>query len=100
MAELRVNPRIAFDETVHVRVPQEFTAKGVDLGAGGIGVLSPVDLPAGQQVELLIFEGHALTHGTVRWGRPVEDGFRLGIQFTEEDWNVIELVQSLRGQEG
>ena len=100
MAESRVNPRVPFDEPVQMRLPQEFSARGVDLGAGGIGILSPVDLPAGQNVELAIFEGRALTHGTVRWARATEGGFRLGIQFEEEDWNVIELVQSLRGQEG
>ena len=47
-----------------------------------------------------IMSGHAITLGTVRWTRPSDEGFRTGIQFRTEDWNIIEIILSLRSQEG
>ena len=79
--------------------PQRVPVKAVDLGAGGIGVELPIELAPGTNVELAILSDHAVAYGTVRWVAPRENGFRIGIQFRTEDWNIIELILSLRSQE-
>ena len=98
--EQRIVKRIPFVEDITILSPQKISGQSVDIGAGGIGIEVPVGLQPGTSVELVILEGHAITFGTVRWARPVENGFRLGIMFREEDWNIIELIMALRSQEG
>jgi hypothetical protein len=100
MAEGRVNPRVPYEEDVRVLLPRSVPARAIDLGAGGIGIDCPEPIAAGTDVQLVIFQGHAITYGSVRWMRPEGSRFRIGIQFREEDWNIIELVNSLRAQEG
>ena len=99
-SEQRLTNRIDFDEGVTIRSPERMEGKTVDIGAGGIGLLVPREIPAGAMVEMEILSGHAITYGTVRWSRPDGDQFRLGIQFRQEDWSIIELVLTLRSQEG
>ena len=96
----RLTNRILFGEKVTLRSPKHLAGIAVDIGAGGIGVQLAEDIPAGTPVELEILSGHAITYGTVRWTRPEDDGFRIGIQFRQEDWSIIELVLNLRSQEG
>ena len=74
--------------------------EAIDIGAGGVGIQLPKPLDEGASVEMEILSGHAITYGTVRWCRPHEDEFRVGIQFRQEDWSIIELVLTLRSQEG
>ncbi len=100
VAENRTTERFPVEEEVTFLSPREIIGRSVDIGAGGIGVEIPEPLEAGEAVELKILEGHAIVYGTVRWARPQDGKFRVGIQFREEDWNVIELVFSLRSQEG
>ena len=99
MENQRHTPRIPFHEDIRIRQPRDLTARGVDIGAGGIGVVMPEALPVGTQVEVEIFAGHATAYGEIRWSAPVEDGYRTGIQFRQEDWSIIELVETLRSQE-
>jgi len=100
MDNQRHTPRVPFHEDVRLRKPTPMEAKGVDIGAGGIGVVLPEALPVGTQVEVEIFAGHAIALGEIRWSAPTDDGFRTGIQFRQEDWSIIELVETLRSQEG
>ncbi len=95
----RKNPRIPLEQEIVFHEPQNFVAKGIDIGAGGIGVEADVALEVGQNVEVEIFPGHAMAYGTVRWVRPVDGRYRFGIMFSAEDWGIIEFVYSLRGQE-
>ncbi len=95
----RTTERMPFTEEVRFVARTEVVAKGVDIGAGGLGVVSPVDMPIGQSVEIEIFDGAAKAFGRVRWSKPDGGGFRLGIQFREEDWAIMELIQSLKAQE-
>ena len=97
--ENRTTSRIPYEEDIRVRAPQEIAGRAVDIGAGGIGILIPVELEPGTQIELEILSGHAITLGTVRWTRAQQDGFRTGVQFRAEDWEVIDLILSLRAQE-
>ena len=99
-SENRTTERHPYEEDVELLSPQHVEGRAVDIGAGGIGIILPTELPAGTDVELVIMQGHAITAGTVRWTRPEEEGFRTGIQFRSEDWNVIEIILSLRSQEG
>lgn len=96
----RTTERMPFGEEVRFVARTEVVAKCVNIGAGGLGVVSPVDLPIGQSVEIEIFDDAAKAFGTVRWSNPVDGGFRLGIQFREEDWAIMEMIQSLKAQEG
>ena len=96
----RTTERMPFAEEVRFVARTEVVAKCVNIGAGGLGVVSPVDMPIGQSVEIEIFDGAAKAYGTVRWSKPVDGGFRLGIQFREEDWAIMEMIQSLKAQEG
>ena len=100
MAENRTTERFPYEEEVVFLTPREIIGRSVDIGAGGIGVEIPEPLETGVAVEVKILEGHAIVYGKVCWARPQDGKFRVGIQFREEDWNVIELVFSLRGQEG
>ncbi len=97
--ESRTTNRVPFEEEVTLLSPYKTAGKSVDIGAGGIGIELPIGLSPGTDVELEILEGHAITYGTVRWTSSIENGFRLGIQFRTEDWNIIELVLALRSQE-
>ena len=98
--EGRTYNRVPYEEEIRVLSPQQVSGKAVDIGAGGIGVEIPVELASGTEVELEIMSGHAITHGTVRWVAPFAGGFRTGIQFRSEDWGIIEIILSLRSQEG
>ena len=96
----RTTERMPFSEEVRFVARTEVVAQGVDIGAGGVGVVSPVEMPIGQSVEIEIFDGAAKAFGRVRWSRPDGGVYRLGIQFREEDWAIMELIQSLKAQEG
>lgn len=98
--ENRTTNRIPYEEDIRLIAPQEVKGRSVDIGAGGIGIIIPLELEPGTAVQLELFSGHAITLGTVRWIRAEEEGFRTGVQFRTEDWEIIELILSLRAQEG
>ena len=98
--EHRTTERHPYEEEIEILSPQNIKGRAADIGAGGIGIIIPRELPAGTEVELVIMSGHAITIGTVRWTRPDDEGFRTGIQFRTEDWNIIEIILNLRNQEG
>ena len=93
----RKTRRYPHRESVQFRKPYEFEGTTVDIGAGGVGVEVPLPMANGVAVVMDIFEGHAIAQGTVRWGRPHEGRYRVGIQFNDEDWSIIARVQALRG---
>lgn len=97
--ESRKTRRIPFVEEVTLLAPEHHKGQAVDIGAGGIGIQLPAQLAPETAVELEILSGHAITQGTVRWTAPMDGGFRTGIQFRTEDWNIIELILALRNQE-
>jgi hypothetical protein len=88
--------RIPFPEPVQIRKPIQATTQGVDLGPGGIGLRSPVQLAIGTAVELELFGGRAIFLGTVRWVQPLGSGFRIGVQFPQEDASLIAQVHARR----
>ena len=98
-SENRATERHPYEEDIRVLSPQEIAGRAVDIGAGGIGIVIPVELAVGTAVELEILSGHAITYGTVCWSSQEEDGFRIGIQFRTEDWKIIELILALQDQE-
>ena len=98
-ANQRKTPRVPFEQDITFHEPWYFVARGIDIGAGGIGVEAEVAMEVGQKVEVEIFPDHAMAHGAVRWVLPVAEGYRFGVMFSAEDWSVIELVYALRGQE-
>lgn len=98
-ASKRKSPRIPFEKTIVFHEPWQFEAKGIDIGAGGIGVEAEYALEIGQKVEVEIFPGYAKAHGEVRWMLPVEEGYRIGVMFNAEDWSIIEIVLSLQKEE-
>lgn len=97
---VRKTSRVSFEEEVTFLSPEKFTAHGKDIGAGGVGVLMPVELPVGAGVEIQMLSGHAIVFGTIRWVKKAEEGFEAGIMFRSEDWSIIEMVLSLREQQG
>jgi hypothetical protein len=99
-ANQRKTPRIPFVRDITFHEPWHFVARGIDIGAGGIGVEADVALEVGQQVEVEIFPDYAKAYGEVRWVLPVAEGYRFGVMFSAEDWSVIELVYALKEQEG
>jgi len=98
--EQRTTRRVPFKQEVRILAPLPMVGQGVDIGAGGIGAIFPVELEKGKMVEILILDGAATAYGTVRWVRPGGGQFRTGIQFREEDWAIMESIASLHGQEG
>ena len=100
MAEQRTTERFSFEEEITILSPRRIEGRSIDIGAGGIGVEIPETLELETPLEIQILGGNAVVYGTVRWVKPLEKGCRLGIRFREEDWNIIELVFTLRNQEG
>ena len=96
----RTTHRVPFGEDVQIHVRATITGKGVDIGAGGIGLIVPSEIPVGRNLEIAILGGAAIAHGTVRWSRPDGAAWRLGIQFRKEDWAIMELIDGLKSQEG
>ena len=92
----RKTERVMIDEEVSLRSPVSCAGKAVDIGAGGIGLEIPYEVPVGSVLEMAIFEGHLVVQGQTRWIKQLEKGFRVGVQFVEEDWNIIERVQKMR----
>ena len=92
----RKTERVMIHEEVSMRSPVSCVGRTVDIGAGGIGLEIPLEVPVGSVLEMTIFEGHLVVQGQARWVRPVEKGFRVGVQFVEEDWSIIERVQKMR----
>lgn len=93
----RKTQRYPHREKVKFLKPYEFEGETVDIGAGGVGVEVPLPIANGIGVVMEIFNGHAIAQGTVRWGKAHAGGYRLGIQFQDEDWSIIARVQALRG---
>ncbi len=89
--------RIPFFEPVQIRKPEPMLTQGVDLGVGGIGLRARKEIAPGTQVELELFGGRVIFLGTVRWCQPLGSGFRIGVQFREEDATLIAQVHALRG---
>jgi c-di-GMP-binding flagellar brake protein YcgR len=103
--EARSNRRL-FDAPLLVAytIGDEFAAaytETYDLGLGGLAMLSPVELPSGQPLNLeLELRGDPrpalrLT-GEVRWCRfdPLIEKYRTGVEFTNRN---VELETQLRG---
>ena len=99
-SQRRATERVPFLEDVKFVNPRSFVGKGIDIGAGGIGVLADEPMEIGTPVEIEIFEGHATAYGKIRWCGKEDGGYRLGVQFREEDWVIMEIIETLRGQEG
>ena len=92
MEEHRKTPRVAFQEGLRFRTEDTFVGHGIDISAGGIGAWVPVFLEPDTSVEVELFQGYASVLGTVRWCRPDGEGYRVGVQFSAEDWTVFEMV--------
>ncbi|MEE8436274.1 MAG: PilZ domain-containing protein, partial [bacterium] len=52
----------------------------------------------GQSVHLKILGGRVIVQGTVKWCGEAEGSYRVGIQFSEEDWSVLEHIRDLQGE--
>jgi len=90
----RKTERFLHREEVVFNTPPGVKATTVDIGAGGVGVELAQALEPGTNVEVTIFQGHAIAQGKVRWCRAEGSGFRAGIQFMEDDWSIISRVQA------
>jgi hypothetical protein len=91
----RKSERVPFPRPVQVRKPAAQAGKGVDVAAGGIGVEVPQAIADGSAVELDLGDGGAPLVGTVKMARPVDGGFRLGIQFPQEDAAILARAKAL-----
>ena len=94
----RQTTRHAFEEEVEFIAPRACTGRSIDLAAGGIGVILDQPFPVGQSVQLKIFGGRVIVQGAVRWCGEAEGAYRVGIQFSEEDWSVLEHIRGLQGE--
>jgi hypothetical protein len=90
--------RVPFFEPVQIRKPVPILTQGVDVGAKGVGLRSTVAIPVDTAVELELFGGRAIFLGTVRWCSPLGSGFRIGVEFTEEDASLIEQIHAMRSR--
>ena len=94
----RQSTRHAFEEEVEFIAPKACTGRSIDLAANGIGVILDEPFDVGQSVQLKIFGGRVIVQGTVRWSGKVAGDYRVGIQFSEEDWSVLEHIRKLQGE--
>jgi hypothetical protein len=91
----RKSERVAFPRPVKVLKPAAQTGTGMDIAAGGIGLEVPQAIADGSAVELDLGDGGAPLAGTVKLARPVDGGFRLGIQFPNEDPAILARAKAL-----
>jgi hypothetical protein len=91
----RKSERIPFPRTLQVRKPAAQSGKGLDIAAGGIGLEVPQAIPEGSPVELDLGDGGTALVGTVKLTRPVDGGFRVGVQFAQEDAAIVARAQAL-----
>ena len=94
----RQSTRHAFEEEVEFIAPRACTGRSIDLAAGGIGVILDEPFATGQSVQLKILGGRVIVQGTVQWCREAEGAYRVGIQFSEEDWSVLEHIRTMQGE--
>ena len=97
-AEQRQIPRTPYEEDILVTGPRHMEGRTVDVGAGGVGLLLPGGFDPGVRLTLQIFHGRLIVQGTVRWCRPEGEQFKLGLQFDELDWSILERVGMLMGE--
>jgi len=87
--EHRVSERVSYTEHLRVRKPVIQHGTGADISAGGISILVPKAIEEGSAVELEMFGGTVFVAGTVRKTTPGIRGFRVGIQFKEEQPAIL-----------
>jgi len=92
--------RVMLQERVKFHAPHNCEGKSIDIGAGGLGVEMDQPLAVGTLVEVEIFNGKATALGTVRSSVAKGNAYRIGIQFKEEDWAVMEMVMAYSQQKG
>ncbi len=94
----RMLERLEFKEKVRFRSPEEFSGLAVDVSEGGIGVINvPGEIEVDSPVEFELDAGRIGLQGRVRWLKKERDGFRVGIQFDEEDRELLELAKRSTG---
>ena len=87
--------RVPFAMPVRISKPSPMEAMGLDLGVGGIAVHMAEPVAEGSHVEMEFFGDGTVVTGTVRKSTPQEGGgFRLGIQFHEENGHLVSAWQS------
>jgi hypothetical protein len=88
--------RVPFSMPVRINKPSAMEAMGLDLGVGGIAVHMAEPVAEGSMVEMEFFgDGNAVT-GIVRKATPHDGGgFRLGIQFHEENGHLVSTWQGM-----
>ena len=92
----RKSERLPFPRPLQIRKPAAQAGKGVDIAAGGIGIELPQAIAEGTPVELDLGDGGAPLAGTVKMARALpEGGFRLGIQFPQEDPAIVARAKAL-----
>lgn len=97
-SDTRQTTRYPFEEEVEFLSPRACIGKGISLAAGGIGVILDEPFDIGQSVNLKIMGGRLIVQGTVKWCREAEGHYRVGIQFSEEDWSVLENIRKFQGE--
>ena len=91
----RKSERVPFPRPIQVRKPVAQAGKGTDIAPGGIGLDVAQAIVEGSAVELDLGDGGAPLTGTVKMARPVDGGFRLGIQFAQDDPAIVARAQAL-----
>ena len=90
--ERRLRPRMPYRSEIHWGVESLEAAQSVDLSVGGVGFISTLLPTMGAEVEVAFLERSVAVRGIVRNQRPVEGGYRVGVQFHAEEREVVEVV--------
>lgn len=96
----RLLERLPFTDEVHLRSPEKFSGLAVDISAGGIGLMNvPEEIEVGSFVELELKVDPMAIKGRVRWLQKKENSYRVGIQFEEQDQDLVELAKRVSGRQ-
>ena len=95
-SDRRDGERITYTEHLRVRKPTSQHAIGADISARGISIVVPQQIEEGTQVELEMFGGTVFVSGKVTKVSPGIRGFRVGIQFSEEQPTVLAKAKGAR----
>lgn len=97
MENMREHERVPADVEIQFRYPNRFVGQMYDYSIGGMRARVPKELKMNSPVEMEIFDGKLLATGHVRWLRIEKDLVNVGIQFREEERELIAQIKDWKG---
>jgi hypothetical protein len=79
---------------------QEFTVRTVDVSEGGVGVVSPIEIPGGERIEVELVFPTMQESFRAEVRAQSRNGFRYGFRFVGLDGEKLSLVRKFQRRWG